>query len=150
MLREPTGVEEDWFWWLIVFQVGVHAMAQELTKGSTRCDTLRAMEFERLVVQLEHDVTIRNRGRANGRITVWPDNQTIGVASMRAAGLNARALEIVASVWAGFSEQPVAIPIDFIRTEVRSLFKDVKAINKLPIGPEIGVRLGFKHGRGGG
>ena len=67
----------------------------------------------------ESDVLLRNRARINGLLTTWPDSKSTGVPSMKAAVLNARAVELATLWWARKREQPEAIKIDDIRAEAR-------------------------------
>ena len=67
----------------------------------------------------ESDVLLRNRARINGLLTTWPDSKSTGVPSMKAAVLNARAVEMATLWWARKREQPEAIKIDDIRPEAR-------------------------------
>ena len=66
----------------------------------------------------EQSPLLRNRGRLNDSITVWPSPKTTGIASMKACSLNAEALELTATWWVQFCTQPAAIPIDLLRAEV--------------------------------
>lgn len=67
---------------------------------------------------LEADCVIRNMGRTHGVLMRWPDVKSTGVASMRAAGLNARLLGLTADWWVQMTREPSAIPIDLLRGEV--------------------------------
>ena len=65
----------------------------------------------------ESDATLRNRGRQHDRITQWPTVKSIGLASMKAANMNCRALELMANWWVACAEKPSTIPIDPLRVE---------------------------------
>ena len=67
----------------------------------------------------ESDLLLRNRARSKGILTSWPDSKSTGVPSMKAAVLNARAVELATLWWARKREQPEAIRIDDIRAEAR-------------------------------
>lgn len=69
----------------------------------------------------EADAALRNRARQNDRITVWPNPQSIVVASMRAAGMNNKVLELTAQWWVDQSDRPASIPIGPIRDQAWGL-----------------------------
>ena len=71
-----------------------------------------------LAATWESDAFLRNRGREKGYLTVWPNPQSTGVASMKGCALNVRVLEQTAEWWIGYCDRPAAIPIGMIRDEV--------------------------------
>jgi len=71
-----------------------------------------------LAANWESDASLRNRSRAKGQLTVWVNQQSTGIASMRACALNARVLELTAEWWIAYCDRPAAIPIGMIRAEV--------------------------------
>lgn len=79
--------------------------------------SMESMASPSLAETWEADAALRNRARVNDRITVWPNPQSIGVASMRAAGMNNKLLELTAQWWVERSDRPAAIPIDPIRDQ---------------------------------
>lgn len=76
----------------------------------------------------EAEQILRNRGRTKGTLTVWPTDESVGVASMQACAMNAKLLEITASWWVCYCDSPAAIPIEMVRTEVLS-FKGSQNLN---------------------
>ena len=72
-----------------------------------------------LAAEWEAVALIRNRARQNGTLTVWPDQKTAGVASMKACAMNCDLLKVTAQWWVQYCEHPASIPIDVIRAEVR-------------------------------
>lgn len=71
-----------------------------------------------LAADWEGDSMLRRRCLETGQLTSWPSKKTTSIPSMKAAGLNARCLELTASYWVTICESPAAIPIDLLRSEV--------------------------------
>lgn len=71
----------------------------------------------------EADALLRNRGRQNEGITVWPDAKSMGVSSMKACSQNSRLLEMVSQWWVERADKPSSIPIDLLRAEAVFLNK---------------------------
>ena len=79
---------------------------------------LDPMDLVDLAREWESDGLLRNRARQNGCLTMWPSPATMGVASIKACSMNAKALEILAKWW--LQLEPIyakMIPIDKLRPE---------------------------------
>ena len=70
-----------------------------------------------VAIALEADRSIRESFRLHDRCTNWPDEKTVGIQSVKAMRLNARALEILAEHWCQKTPYAKTIPIDFMRRE---------------------------------
>ena len=66
----------------------------------------------------EADAMLRNRGRQQGTLTIWLKPEATGVASMKVAAMNHKLLEITSQWWVQLCDQPSAIPIGMLRSEV--------------------------------
>ena len=103
------------------------ASSEILIKGLLRAGLEIGMSSEslldgqpetRLAALLEADMSVRERFRDSGYCTRWPSPQSIGVASVKAMGLNHRILELTALWWCPRCEGPQFIPISTVRKEV--------------------------------
>ena len=79
----------------------------------------------------EADTMLRNRGRQQGVLTTWLKPEATGVASMKAAALNHKLLEITSHWWVQLCDQPSAIPIGLLRSEVGIKIEKMKQISNL-------------------
>lgn len=72
-----------------------------------------------LAKRLESLECVRDRMLVgNGHVTTWPDEQTMGVKSVRAMALNAEILEVVALYWCPQWDHVKPLTIGLARQEV--------------------------------
>ena len=77
-------------------------------------------EVGSLGILLEQDFDIRDLGRANKQLTLWPSTETEGVPSCQAIACNLRLILLVLEWWAAHQPKPKTIPVPVIKEEVGS------------------------------
>ena len=95
-------------------------MAEELGEAEQTVDDGAVLpDFGRLAEAWEQDASLRHRilQEATPHLTRWASRNVVGAANTKAMGLNARLLEIVATVWCPLQDTPRALPVEYVRKE---------------------------------
>ena len=67
---------------------------------------------------MEEDGAIRNSFRANrSQLLAWPSPNLVGVASLKALGLNVHAVGLALQIWGSCHSTPKTMPIDWLKEE---------------------------------